>query len=67
MLYIPPLGFHLWLVQRHGNALPPSEELKPAAQRRSSQFSPDFFLKDLGMWLIALNELSALAAVYYYT
>lgn len=64
LLYIPLLGFHLWLVQRHGNALPPSEEQKPVAKRRSIPFFPDFFSKDLGMWLIALNVLSALAALY---
>ena len=31
-LFIPLLAFHLWLVQRHGNAAPPSEEAKPAAR-----------------------------------
>lgn len=25
-LFLPLLGFHLWLVQKHGNAVPPSEE-----------------------------------------
>ncbi len=27
-LFIPLLGFHLWLVQKHGNAVPESEEVK---------------------------------------
>ena len=31
-LFLPLLGFHLWLVQKHGNAVPPSEEAKPAAR-----------------------------------
>ena len=31
-LFIPLLGFHLWLVQKHGNAVPQSEEAKPAAR-----------------------------------
>ena len=64
LLFVPLLGFHLWLVQRHGNAVPPSEEAKPASQRRSIPFFPDFFSRDLGMWLIALNILAALASLY---
>ena len=32
-LFLPLLAFHLWLVQRHGNAVPPSEEAKPLAAR----------------------------------
>ena len=39
-LFIPLLGFHLWLVQKHGNALPPSEEAKPESQRKSIPFMP---------------------------
>ena len=34
LFYIPLLAFHLWLVQKHGNALPPSEEAKPEHLRR---------------------------------
>ena len=63
LMFVPLLGFHLWLVQRHGNALPPSEEAKPESQRHSIPFFPDFFSRDLGMWLIALNLLAALASV----
>lgn len=63
-LFAPLLGFHLWLVQRHGNAVPPSEELKPAEKRRSIPFFPNFVLKDLAMWLIALNVLALLASLY---
>jgi cytochrome b6 len=64
LLFIPLLAFHLWLVQRHGNALPPSEEAKPATARRTVPFFPDFFTRDLGMWLIALNVLAILASLY---
>ena len=31
-LFVPLLVLHLWLVQRHGNAVPPSEEAKPDAE-----------------------------------
>jgi cytochrome b6 len=64
LLFIGILGFHLWLVQKHGNAVPPSEELKPAAARRSIPFFPNFMMKDLAMWLIALNALAILASLY---
>ncbi len=63
-LFAGLIGFHLWLVQRHGNALPPSEEAKPEAARRSIPFFPNFFLKDLGMWLISLNVMALLASLY---
>ena len=63
-LFLPLLGFHLWLVQRHGNAVPPSEEAKPAAERKSMPFLPNFLRKDLAMWLISLNILALLASVF---
>lgn len=64
LVYIPFLAFHLFMVQKHGNALPPSEEAKPASERRFIRFFPDFFAKDMGMWLIALNVLAILASLY---
>jgi quinol-cytochrome oxidoreductase complex cytochrome b subunit len=63
-LFVPLLGFHLWLVQKHGNALPPSEEAKPVEARKSIPFFPNFLMKDLAMWLIALNLLAVLAALF---
>jgi cytochrome b6 len=63
-IFLPLLGFHLWLVQRHGNALPPSEEAKPAGQRKTMPFFPNFMRKDIAMWLIALNILALLASVF---
>jgi len=63
-LFIPLLGFHLWLVQRHGNALPPSVEALPAEQRKSIPFFPNFLRKDLAMWIVALNILALLASVF---
>ncbi len=64
ILFLPLLGLHLWLVQKHGNALPPSEEAKPEAQRKSMPFFPNFLAKDLAMWLITLNVIALLAAVF---
>ena len=31
-LFMPILGLHLWLVQKHGNAIPPSEQGKPTTK-----------------------------------
>ena len=63
-LFLPLLGFHLWLVQRYGNAVPPSEEVKPLRERKSIPFMPNFLRKDLAMWLISLNILALLASVF---
>jgi quinol-cytochrome oxidoreductase complex cytochrome b subunit len=63
-LFAGLLGFHLWLIQKHGNAVPPSEELKPPEQRRAIPFFPNFFQKDLAMWLIAVNVLAIMAALF---
>lgn len=64
ILYLPLLGLHLWLVQKHGNALPPAEEAKPAEQRKTMPFFPNFLAKDFAMWLITLNAIAVLAAVF---
>jgi cytochrome b6 len=61
LLFIPLLAFHLYLVQKHGNALPASEEARPKSERRSVPFFPNFLTMDLAMWLIALNVVTILA------
>lgn len=63
-LFIPVLMFHLWLVQKHGNAIPESEAEKPEPLRRTMPFFPNFMAKDLAMWLIALNALAILASLF---
>jgi quinol-cytochrome oxidoreductase complex cytochrome b subunit len=63
-LFVPLLGFHLWLVQKHGNACPPSEEAKPVEARKTIPFFPNFLMKDLAMWLITLNVLALLASMF---
>lgn len=64
LLYLPLLAMHLWLVQKHGNAVPPSEEAKPVEQRKTMPFFPNFFAKDLGMWLVALNVIAIMASLF---
>jgi cytochrome b6 len=63
-LFLPLLAFHLWLVQRHGNAAPPSVEALTPSERKSMPFMPNFLRKDLAMWLISLNILALLASVF---
>ena len=63
-LFAPLLGIHLWLVQKHGNALPPSEEAKPEAERKSILFFPNFALRDMAAWLVVLNVIALLAAFF---
>jgi cytochrome b6 len=64
LLFLPVLMFHLYLVQKHGNAVPPSEEDKPAEERRGIPFFPNFLAMDLAMWLIALNVVTILATLF---
>lgn len=63
-LFIPLLMLHLGLVQKHGMSIPESEESKPESERKSIPFFPNFAMKDLAMWLIALNVLALLAALF---
>jgi quinol-cytochrome oxidoreductase complex cytochrome b subunit len=63
-LFLPLLGFHLWLVQKHGNAIPPSEQARAASERKTIPFFPNFLMKDLAMWLITLNVLALLASLF---
>jgi cytochrome b6 len=53
------LGLHLLLVQKHGMSVPPSEEGRAG---RVMPFVPNFLLRDLFGWTVALAILAALAA-----
>lgn len=64
IFFVPLLMFHLWLVQKHGNAVPASEEAKPAEEHKSIPFFPNFLMKDLAMWLITLNVIAAFASFF---
>jgi cytochrome b6 len=57
------LLLHLVLVQRHGMSVPPSVEREPGP-KRSMRFMPDFLLRDLFGWTLALGVLAALAALF---
>jgi cytochrome b6 len=63
-LFVPLLVFHLALVQKHGMSIPESEQVKPESERKTIPFFPNFAMKDLGMWLVTLNVLGFLAAIY---
>lgn len=55
------LGLHLLLVQKLGMSVPPSIEKDPSAGR-SMKFIPNFALRDMIGWLVALAILATLAA-----
>ena len=57
------LLLHLFLVTRHGMSAPLSEEKRPGGPR-TMPFVPDFLLRDLFGWTLALGVLAALAALY---
>ena len=55
------LGLHVLLVQRQGMSVPLSVE-RSDAPKRTMPFVPNFLLRDLVGWLVALAVLAALAA-----
>jgi cytochrome b6 len=61
------IGLHILLVQRFGISVPPSLEGewkgKPAAVREM-RFFPNFMLREMIAWYIALGTLGALAALF---
>lgn len=59
MVFAPLLMLHLWLVQRHGNAIPP--DIK---ESKTVPFFPNFMYKDLVVWLLCLNLLALLASLF---
>jgi cytochrome b6 len=61
VLFMPLLMLHLWLVQRHGSHVP--DDVDPATVK-SVPFFPKFFLNELIVWLLCLNLLTVLAAIF---
>ena len=57
------LGFHLFLVQKHGMSVPPAVEQR-GEPPRTMRFVPNFLLRDIVGWLSALAVLAALAAFF---
>ena len=62
-LTVALLGLHLMLVQIQGMSVPPAAE-REASRRRPMRFFPDFALRDLFGWTLALAALAALAALF---
>jgi len=61
------LGLHLLLVQRFGISVPPRIEKeweRDPSQRREMRFFPNFLLRELMAWYVALGLLGALAALF---
>jgi cytochrome b6 len=58
------LVVHLLQVQRHGMSVPPSVKRRRGANVRQMPFVPDFLLRDLFGWTLALGVLAALAALF---
>ena len=57
------LVVHLLLVQVQGMSVPPTVT-KQAARNRPLRFFPDFALRDLFGWIVALGVLAAVAALF---
>ena len=57
------LAFHLVQVQIQGMSVPPRVE-PPDGRGRSMRFFPDFLLRDLFGWILALGVITALAALF---
>ena len=60
------LGVHLFLVQKHGMSIPDREadRLGGAENVPSMPFVPDFLLRDMVGWYLAVGILAALAAIF---
>jgi quinol-cytochrome oxidoreductase complex cytochrome b subunit len=57
------VGLHLYLVQRHGMSVPSGVE-RSGGPGRTMPFVPNFLLRDLIGWLLALAVLAVLAAYF---
>jgi quinol-cytochrome oxidoreductase complex cytochrome b subunit len=55
------IAIHVLLVQQHGMSVPPSLAGKPI---RKMKFVPNFLLRDLIGWILAIGVLAALAALF---
>ena len=55
------IGLHVLLVQLHGMSVPPS--LNPTSVKKM-KFIPNFLLRDLIGWILAIGVLAALAALF---
>jgi quinol-cytochrome oxidoreductase complex cytochrome b subunit len=58
------LGAHLFMVQVHGISEPDSFKKLPPAKKTYERFFPEFFFKDILVWILALNVLFGLTALF---
>jgi cytochrome b6 len=57
------IGAHLLLVQLQGMSVPP-QQAEEAGRRRPTRFVPNYLLRELFGWTLALGVLAALAALF---
>jgi cytochrome b6 len=66
-LVVVLLAIHLFLVQRQGMSVPPKVEaawtVNPSL-RREMRFVPNFVLREMMAWYVAIGTLGALAALF---
>lgn len=62
LLLLPVLGVHLWIIQAHGMSEP--GPAKTYEEGESEKFFPDFLLKDFMAWILTLNLLAVLVALW---
>ena len=55
------LGVHALLVQKHGMSVPPGVDQQNA---KTMKFVPNFLMRDLIGWILAIGVLAALAALF---
>ncbi|HEY9886633.1 MAG TPA: cytochrome b N-terminal domain-containing protein [Vampirovibrionales bacterium] len=61
-IFMAVLGFHVLLVQLHGNTIP--KKIKENKQYRDIPFFPNFIYEDLFAWLIVFNLLVITAVLW---
>jgi len=64
LLFIAVLTMHLIFVQRQGMSEPLNWKTLPDGERKYEKFFPHFLLKDILVWLIALNVIAILAVMF---
>lgn len=55
------LAIHIWLVQYHGMSVPPGQQDREV---KKMKFVPNFLLRDLIGWILAIGILAALSAIF---
>jgi cytochrome b6 len=63
-LFTVLLAAHLLFVQRQGMSEPLEWANRPTSEKKQMKFFPNFILRDLLVWLIALNILAVLAVLF---